>query len=485
MTVRTRFAPSPTGYLHVGGVRTALFNWGFARHSQGEFFLRIDDTDYAREVLDATDKIIEDLQWIGMDWDDWSQGFSGETGKYKNIMFQSAQARSHDAAIHNLVRDDYAYYDYHTKEELALRAQGDILRRRNCNPTAESNRWVIRLDVDKVVEKCLAGHPKTVIHFEDSIVGLVSKAACQIPDFVIAREDGSPLYNLATVCDDHALRITHVIRGQEHIDNTFPQILLYLALGFDIPIFAHIPFICAPNTSTKLSKRDNIPVTLESYRQQGYFPEALFTYLTHLGWSLDDKTELWTKETFVENFTLERCQKSSAQFDPEKLLWVQSEIMRESAALTKYTLCKPFLSLPDGETTQRKLLDIIHAADHRIKRGIDAQAYQHFFEKDVEIQPDAAKHIEKVGVQVLSDYRAVLGDLRENENEWTAKELERCLQEWCSAMGVKKRDLIHALRAATTGSTTGLGLFDTLELLGKETVIHRLDVVTGATNESK
>lgn len=482
MTVRTRFAPSPTGYLHVGGVRTALFNWGFARHSSGEFFLRIDDTDYAREVRDATDKIIEDLKWIGIDWDDWSEGFS------ENIMFQSAQARSHDAAIHNLVRDDYAYYDYHTKEELALRPQGDILRRRNCNPTAESNRWVIRLDVDKVVEECLAGHPKTVLHFEDSIVGLVSKAACQIPDFVIAREDGSPLYNLATVCDDHTLRITHIIRGQEHIDNTFPQILLYLALGFNIPTFAHIPFICAPNTNTKLSKRDNIPVTLENYRRQGYFPLALFNYLTHLGWSLDDKTELWTKETFVENFTLERCQKSPAQFDPDKLLWVQSEIMRESSALVKYELCKStnwWLATPDDAESQRKLLDIIHAADHRIKIGADFQAYQHFFEKDVEIQPDAAKKIEKLGVSVLGEYRNVLSDLREDENEWTAKELERCLQEWCNVMNVKKRDLIHALRAATTGTTTGLGLFDTLELLGKETVIHRLDVVTGATNESK
>jgi glutamyl-tRNA synthetase len=375
MTIRTRFAPSPTGYLHIGGVRTALFNWLYARKHGGQFILRIDDTDVERNRPEALQPILDGFKWLGINWDEGPE-VGGPHGPY----FQAERGGLYRAAAMKLLESGHAYPCYMTKEEIdALRKEAESAKQsyvhrgkdRNLDPADAVRRYrempaSIRL---KVPEN------RTVV-IDDQIAGKVEVQASTISDPVIARSDGSALYNFATVVDDAAMRITHIIRAKEHLSNTPVQVLVYEAMGIAPPVFAHVPVVNAPNSSKKLSKRDAHkfvtpeviamlravhavpadwtdeqikkneslnPVMVEFYRVMGYLPEALINYFGRLGWSLDDKTEIMPLETMIANFGFERVNTSPASFDPAKLHWVAGEYMKTAALERKVDGVIPIL----------------------------------------------------------------------------------------------------------------------------------------------
>ena len=374
-TVRTRFAPSPTGYMHIGGMRTALFNWLWARHNKGQFILRIDDTDQARNQESALAPILQAFRWLGLDWDEGPE-VGGPYGPY----FQSQRGDLYRAASAKLEAAGLAYRDFATPEEIKLdRADADLAKRPYINIrrsldltpaqreayAAEGRPWVLRLLVPRDQKVTL----------DDHIRGHVEWDAALLPDPVICRADGSPLYNFATAVDDAQLQITHVIRAEEHLPNTPIQILLHEALGNKLPEFAHVPYVAAPGSKEKLSKRkieqyrknpqfkkmfdkgDEVfpqigladakgldPVMVEYYERIGYLPAGILNALGRIGWSLDEKTEIMSLQTMIDNFTLDRVVKAPASLDPDKMYNFQGHWMKELPLEDKINGCLPFLT---------------------------------------------------------------------------------------------------------------------------------------------
>jgi glutamyl-tRNA synthetase len=303
------------------------------------------------------------------------------------------------------------------------------------------------------------------------VLGVVKRNTKDMTDPIIVRRDGGAMYSLATVVDDVELEITHVIRGQEHLTNTFLQVLLYEALGFPIPQFAHIPFICKPQSQKKLSKRDaeklGISVTLGEYREQGYLSDAIFNYLTHLGWALDDKTEKWDRETFVANFGFDRTVKTPAQFDPEKLKWLQSEHMREIPREQRIWGTKNWL-----KSDAKIIPDLVDAMGDRLRIYSDLDNYRHFIDDNVfSIDPQA---LQKRVPEEAAIHLARFQDQLETIELWTEPMLVQHHSLYCQQNQIKPALLIHALRVATTGKMVGMGLFIGLEILGKERVLARI-----------
>jgi len=320
MTVRTRFAPSPTGFLHIGGVRTALFNWLLARHFGGQFLLRIDDTDQERHVEDAVQRILDGFRWIGIDWDE-GPDVGGPNGPY----YQSQRTANYQAAVQQLIDSGHVYRDYSTEAERAAekaaaeRAKRAYrFRRLALSPEelarneSEGRPYALRFQVP--LGRTLVVH--------DLIKGDVTFSTDDIGDFVVVRPDGSPLYNFASVVDDLAMGITHVVRAEEHLSNTFPQLLVFEALGSALPAFAHVPYVAEPGSKAKMSKRkiqqyedQGVLVYLHQYIERGYLPDALLNYLARLGWSYDATQEIFSRAELIEKFTLERVTSSPASHD--------------------------------------------------------------------------------------------------------------------------------------------------------------------------
>src|SRR5438445_3531348 len=357
--VRTRFAPSPTGYLHIGGVRTALFNWLFTRHHGGQFVLRIDDTDQERNVAEALQPILNGCRWLGLNWDE-GPDVGGDYGPY----YQSQKLERYQAAVHTLVEKELAYYDYATPEELRDEKEkadaaklSNIYSRRWMALTAqqrtkfeaEGRKGVVRLKMPR----------EGACRFYDHIRGDMVVQWAREQDHFIQRADGTCLYNLASVVDDQDMRITHVIRSEEHLSNTPRQIFIAQGLGYKLPEYAHVPYVAEPSSKNKLSKRKIAqylknpdfkkvyeqgqaiatavglqtsaetfnPVIVDFYEQVGYLPDAILNYLVLLGWSLDDKSEFFSRQQMIELFSLERVNKASASFDPKKLHAFQDHYM--------------------------------------------------------------------------------------------------------------------------------------------------------------
>ena len=512
MTVRTRFAPSPTGYLHIGGVRTALFNWLFARRHGGQFVLRIDDTDLARNIDEALEPILEGLRWLGIDWDE-GPGVGGPYGPY----FQSQRADRYRAAAEKLLASGHAYRDYATPAELdeerkAAQAAGKpfLYSRRfaafddatAARFEAEGRKPVVRLKMPR----------EGALVLDDAVRGRVEFAWEREQDHVIQRADGSCLYHLASVVDDHDLAITHVIRAEEHLSNTPRQAFIALSLGYELPVYAHLPLVAEPGSRTKLSKRklasylknqdfrrvmehgqaiaeriglageaDTFnPVIVDFYREVGYLPWAIDNYLALLGWSYDDKTEFFTRDELIEKFSLERINASPASFDPKKLWAVEDHYMASLPIEEKLAMMLPYLekaglvaSPPTAE--QRAIVEkVIEAAGDRLKVAGDILAYADFFlVEEPEMDPAAvAKRLAKPGVRPLLE--AFAAAVREVE-PFEPGPLEDALKATAEAAGAKVGDLVHPVRVAITGRGVGPGLYDCLAILGRERSLARLE----------
>jgi glutamyl-tRNA synthetase len=511
--VRTRFAPSPTGYLHIGGVRTALFNWLYARQHSGQFLLRIDDTDAQRNVGEALQPILDGFRWLGIDWDE-GPDVGGPHAPY----FQSQRGARYARAADELLRRGRAYRDYARPEELqAERAAAEAEKR----PFRYSRRWMAESSADaarwegegrRAVLRLKMPRDGTC-RFDDRVRGMVEFQWSQEQDHVVQRADGSCLYHLASVVDDHEFGITHVIRAVEHLSNTPRQIFIAESLGYELPEYAHLPYVAEPGSSQKLSKRkidrylknaefkklydhgrriaetlhaDTAPelfnpVVVNFYRQVGYLPNALINYLLLLGWSLDDKTERFTPEEMIRLFSLERVNKSPASFDPAKLWAFQQREMQALAVAERTALVLPFLARagrvdePAPATAVQRTEQIVAAADDRLKTAGDILDYAEFYLPDDVFTYDPAavdKYLRRSGaVELLRRFRAVLADLE----PFDATTVEAALRSFLDVAGIKIGDLIHPLRVAWTGKAVGLGLFETADILGRAACLARLD----------
>lgn len=513
MTVRTRFAPSPTGYLHIGGVRTALFNWLFARRHGGQFLLRVDDTDQQRNVEAALAPILHGFHWLGLDWDEGPE-VGGPHGPY----FQSQRSALYRDAVEILLARGAAYRDYATAEE--LQAERDAAQAAGGQFTY-SRRWLAESPADAarfesegrqaVVRLRMPRDGELVL--DDLIRGEVRFAWSSEQDHVIQRADGSCLYHLASVVDDEAMHITHVIRAEEHLPNTPRQAFIAQSLGYALPAYAHLPYVAEPGSKTKLSKRkldkylknrdfaalkergDSIagriglqttadtfnPVIVDFYEQIGFLPDALLNYLLLLGWSLDGEREAFSRQEMIELFSLERVNKAPASFDPQKLMAFQDRAMQQLPLKQKVARCLPFLQRADLVADPPPcdagpyLSRILSAAGDRVKMAGDVLDYSDFYVADDALPYDAAT-VEKRIVkppgarELLAAYAAELPGVEPFE----PAPLETHLKDFVERQGVKIGDLVHAVRVAVTGKAVGFGLFDALAILGRERCLRRL-----------
>lgn len=515
--VRTRFAPSPTGYLHIGGVRTALFNWLFARQHGGQFILRIDDTDQQRNVAASLQPILEGFHWLGIDWDEGPE-VGGPHGPY----YQSQRSDRYRQAVEQLLAAGAAYHDYARPQEIQQQRQAAEREKRHF---VYDRRWMATTDQQR--QQFQAEGREAVVRLkmpregelrlDDLIRDQVRFRWDHEQDHVIQRADGSCLYHLATVVDDHDFRISHVIRAEEHLSNTARQVFIAQRLGYAVPQFAHLPYVAEPGSKNKLSKRklDKYlknpdfakihqhgqriaqtiglrvaaetfnPVIVDFYRQVGYLPEAIVNYLLLLGWSLDDKTERFTRQEMVESFSLERINKGPARFDPQKLVAVQQQYMQRLPLAEKVSRVLPFvqkagwvLSPPDDQKSQ--LEQIVSAAGDRLCVAGDIVDYAYFFVPDerlvYEDKPfDKRLRNSPESVRLLSKFRTCLA----SATSFDPDSLESLLKQFVTSEQVKLGQVIHALRVAVTGKAIGFGLFETLAILGRDRCLARIDRALG------
>jgi glutamyl-tRNA synthetase len=512
MAPRTRFAPSPTGFLHIGGVRSALFNWLYARRHGGQYLLRIDDTDQQRNVEAALAPILHGFHWLGLGWDE-----GPEVGGPHAPYFQSQRAASYQAAAEQLVRSGHAYRDYAKPEELeverkaaeAEKRQFQYSRRWMANTPdecarfeAEGRKYVVRLKMPR----------EGTLVIRDIIRGDVEFQWAQEADHAIQRADGTCLYHLASVVDDHAFGITHVVRAEEHLSNTPRQIFIAQSLGYPLPAYAHLPYVAEPGSKRKLSKRKLDaylknpdfgkvhqhgtaiaaamglattaetfnPVTVDFYEQVGYLPEAIVNYLLLLGWSLDDKTEYFTRDEMIANFSLERVNLAPASFDPAKLVAFQLHYMQGLTLAEKVKRTLPFLERaglvrpPVNAELEAHVARIVETLGDRIKVFGDILLQgSFFFGEEVVFEDKAfAKRLLVPGAaDRLADYRQWLAE----RAAFDTATLERETQAYLAERGVALGDIVHAIRVAVTGSGTGPGLFECLSLIGKDLCLRRID----------
>jgi glutamyl-tRNA synthetase len=490
MTVRVRFAPSPTGYLHIGAARSALFNWLYAQRTGGKFLLRIEDTDLQRSTEESTRSIIEGLEWLGLAYDE-------------EIVFQSANADKHRAAAYKLVEEGKAYRDFTPKAERddATVKQGIAERARAHSAEGTDPRGNVYRDLAKAEsdKRAAAGEPFAVrlkiptagkTNFDDLVFGPQERNYSEIEDLVLLRSDGHPLYNLSVVIDDIEMGITHVIRGQDHLTNTHKQVLLYEALGASVPHFGHLPLILAPNKG-KLSKRKHGEVvSLTTYRDRGFVPAAFRNFLALLGWAPPDGKEILTVEELVQQFSLEHIHRSPAIFnfqenDPrhwtdEKALWVNAEYIRnmpveELLPMVKAELRANKLWREEYEDDDRewftKVVDLIRHRFFTLK-DFSGQG-RAYFSDDFDFEEAAiSKNLRKD--PALKELLPALAGRLEDTDPFTAETVEATLRQFAEESGVKAGLLINGSRTMLTGQAVGPSMFEVFEILGQKRSVERL-----------
>jgi len=477
--VRVRFAPSPTGYPHVGNMRTAMFNWLLARHTGGKFILRIEDTDVVRKVKGALEAILDGLRWLGLDWDEGPE-VGGPYGPY----FQSQRLPLYREAAERLISQGDAYYCYCSAERLeemraeqTMRKQASGYDRRCRDLTLEERAQREKEGVRPVVrfKVPLAGQTR----FNDLIWGEVVFENSTIDDFVLLKSDGYPTYHLANVVDDSAMKVSHVIRAEEWISSTPRHMLLYRALELEPPHFVHHPMILGPDRA-KLSKRHGAVSILE-YRERGYLPETMFNFLSLIGWSLDDKTEIMSPEELVDNFSLERISKTGAIFNRDKLDWMNGVYLRQLTHEDLLRKVMPFLEgglpkeikRPISKEYVSLFLPLIR---ERINTLAEAAKYADFFFLD-KLEYDASLLVGKkmTAATTLSALKAAQEKISSLES-FNHDLLEGTLRSLAEELGIKAGQLFNPLRVATTGRPAAPPLFETMVVLGKERCLKRIRV---------
>jgi len=460
-TVVTRFAPSPTGFLHIGGARTALFNWLYARHHGGKALLRIEDTDRKRSTQAAIDAILDGLDWLGLDWD-------GDT------VFQSERGSRHVEVAEKLLAAGHAYKCYATPEELeAMREAQRAVRQ----PLRYDGRWRDRdpshapLGAPFVIRLKAPDEGETVI--EDAVQGRVAVKNAELDDYVLLRADGSPTYMLAVVVDDHDMGVTHVIRGDDHLNNAFRQLPIIRAMnqiegGWPDPVYAHIPLIHGPD-GAKLSKRHGA-MGVDAYRDElGILPEALFNYLLRLGWGHGDQEE-FTRQEAIDAFTLEGVGKSPSRFDMKKLLSMNGDYIRAADD----TRLAELVAARIGPAADRALLveamPVLKTRARDLDELADGAAFL-FKTLPLALTEQATALLDGDGRAMLARISARL----QTEQDWTTAALEANLKTYAEELGLGLGKLAQPLRAALTGQTTSPGIFDVLALLGREESLARID----------
>ncbi|MEM7469621.1 MAG: glutamate--tRNA ligase [Pseudomonadota bacterium] len=457
MSVITRFPPSPTGYLHLGGARTALFNWLLARQQNGKMVLRIEDTDRERSTQEAVDAIFDGLAWLGLDYDD---------GPY----YQTKRFVRYGEVIKQLLDQGKAYHCYCSKERLdALREEQmankqkpryDGLCRGRTEPPGPDEIPVVRFKTPTDGE----------IVIDDLVRGRVVIANDQLDDLIIARSDGTPTYHLTVVVDDIDMGVTHVVRGDDHLNNTPRQIHILEALGAERPVYAHVPMINGPD-GKKLSKRHGA-VSVTQYRDEGFLPEAMLNYLARLGWSSGDQ-EIFSIDELIEKFSIDGINQSAAGFDPEKLLWLNQHYIQTMALDELCRHAEPYFTAAGIDLAAGPpLAQAIDAQRERAKTLLDVVENSRMFYADVALEEKAAKkHLRAVVLEPLSALREAF----DNQTEWDGKSLHHVIETIAEKFEMKMGKVAQPLRVAITGSGASPSIDVTLDLVGRERTLARLD----------
>ena len=475
--VRVRYAPSPTGYPHVGNIRTALFNWLFARHSGGSFIVRIEDTDVNRRVEGAVEAILDGMRWLGIDWDEGPE-MGGNYGPY----FQSQRLDFYQKTARLLVEGGHAYPCYCSEERLArmrteMAQRKDSMRSydRYCRDLTSVERAKLEAQGIKSVIRFktqLEGETR----FNDLIKGEVVFDNSTLDDLVLLKSDGYPTYHLANVVDDHLMEITHILRADEWLSSTPRHVLLYNALGYQPPLFAHLPMILGEDRS-KLSKRHGATSIIE-YRDQGYLPQAMMNFLALLGWSLDDRTELFTREELTRDFSIERISKTSAIFSMDKLNWMNGIYIRKLSVEELTAQLMPFLDkgLPSSVSrplSREYIKHIVPLIQERLTIFKDAaELYDFFFIDELVYNTELLLGKKLSKEDAMKGLEAALGRLQDSAFE--IHSLEETLRALAAELGLKTGELFGLLRVATTGRTAAPPLFQTMAVLGKERCLKRI-----------
>lgn len=474
--IRLRFAPSPTGSLHIGGARTALFNWLFARHFNGKFIVRIDNTDFERSTTESAREIVSALRWLGLDWDEGPE-IGGSYGPY----FQSERLYKYQQVAEKLLQEGLAYFCYCSVEELKERRQKALSEGKaprydgRCRELSYEERVKLEKEGRRPVIRFKLPESGPII-VKDLIRNEVTFEHDILDDFIIVKSSGVPTYNFACVVDDIDMKVTHILRAEEHLSNTPRQILLYEALGAPLPIFAHVPMILAPDRS-KLSKRHGA-TSVEEFRDQGYLPEALINYLALLGWSPEGEQEILSLPEMVKQFSLEKVAKTAAIYDTKKLTWLNGHYLNEVDIDRVTMLALPFLQkkglvpqdIQADNSYVKEVVNLVRTRVRTLEEIADAAVY--FFKDEFTYEEKGVqKHFRKTGVQTVLEEAA--GSLEKLES-FDAATLEETYRNLSSELGVKTGEIIHPTRLAISGRTMGPGLFEMMALLGKEKTVQRI-----------
>lgn len=474
--VRVRFAPSPTGYLHIGGARTALFNWLYARHYNGSFILRIEDTDRMRSTPEAVKAILDGMKWLGLDWDEGPEK-GGKHGPY----FQTERLVLYREFVAKLLKIGAAYYCYCSAEELADRRKKQFadgkpaIYDRKCLNLSETEKKQLEKEGKKPAIRLKMPDRQIVVH--DLIKGKMEFESKLLSDFVIMKSDGVPTYNFAVVIDDILMNISLVMRGDDHISNTPKQIVIYQALDMPVPEFAHIPMIMGPD-NTRLSKRHGATSVME-YQRMGFLSEAVLNYIVHLGWSSGTNREIFSIKELIENFTLDKISNHSAIFDMEKLNWFNNEYLKRLSDEKYVEMLIPFLKdagyieLPLNEEKVgwlRKVVSLMKSRVRNFKQFLEYGDY--FFIEDFTVEEKAIEILEQKGVIDILEH--LVKRLKEIK-DWKEENIESEVREMANQLSLKGKQIIHPTRVSLSGKTVGPGLFLLMEALGKEINIKRLE----------
>ena len=481
--VRVRFAPSPTGFLHMGGSRTALLNWLFARHEGGSFVLRIEDTDRGRSTPEYLNAILDDLRWLGLDWDEGPE-CGGDFGPY----LQSERSRSYAPHVEKLLETGDAYRCFCSPEELeekrsrAQAADGGWIYDRKCLGLSDDERDSLLAEGRPSVVRFRVPAGKT--SFDDMVLGKIEFDNAELDDLVIIRQDGTPTYNFAVVVDDLEMAITHVIRGADHISNTPRQIVIWKALGHEPPTFGHQPLVLAPDKQVMSKRRGAIAVG--EYRRRGYVPEAVVNYMALLGWSYEGDQEFFSLDELLQNFDMSRVSKKPASFDPNKLDWMNAQWLKRLDVADRTERVIPFLRaeglLPETLAPEERshLERVVELLDDRLKVLADIAELAGFF-----LAPDivydkiaVSKVLAKPGAdEILVGLHKVLSECPDFQPET----LEGAMRKFAEDAELSLGKVVQPLRVALTGRTASPGIFETLSLLGREVSLARTDAARGLT----